>query len=46
MVLKPEPRTAVLVKERVQEALHSGTLSESEEQSMREFNRDLERYLR
>jgi triphosphoribosyl-dephospho-CoA synthetase len=45
-MLKPEPHTAVLIKERVQEVLQSGSLSEPEEESMREFDRDLERYLR
>ena len=46
MSLKPEPHTAVLVQERVQEALHSGKLSQPEQQAMQEFDRDLERYLR
>lgn len=46
MGLKPEPRAAVLVKERVQEVLHSGSLSEPEKEAMREFDRDLDRYLR
>ena len=46
MSLKPEPHTAVLVQERVQEALHSGKLSPTEKQAMQEFDRDLERYLR
>jgi len=46
MALKPEPHTAVLVQERVQEALHSGKLSEHDRQAMQEFDRDLERYLR
>jgi triphosphoribosyl-dephospho-CoA synthetase len=46
MGLKPSPRTAVLVKERVQEVLHSESLSESEKEAMREFDRDLERYLK
>jgi triphosphoribosyl-dephospho-CoA synthetase len=45
MGLKPAPHTAVLVKERVQEALHSGKLSPAEQTAMREFDRDLERYL-
>jgi triphosphoribosyl-dephospho-CoA synthetase len=46
MGLKPGPHTAVLVKERVQEILHSGSLSEPEVEAMREFDRDLERYLK
>jgi len=46
MSLKPGPHTAVLVQERVQEALHSGKLSPTEKQAMKEFDRDLERYLR
>ncbi|QSG06416.1 hypothetical protein [Halapricum desulfuricans] len=46
MSLKPAPRAAVLVKERVQEALHSGKLSEPDAQVLEEFDRDLERYLR
>ena len=44
-MLKPEPQAAVLVKERVQEVLHSGKLSEPEKEAMRDFDRDLERYL-
>jgi len=46
MALKPDPHAAVLVQERVQEVLHSGKLSEHDRQAMREFDRDLERYLR
>jgi triphosphoribosyl-dephospho-CoA synthetase len=46
MSLKPEPHTVVLVQERIQEALHSGKLSTHEKQAMKEFDRDLERYLR
>ena len=45
MALKPVPQTAVLVQERVQEALHSGKLSTQEKVAMREFDRDLEHYL-
>jgi triphosphoribosyl-dephospho-CoA synthetase len=45
MSLKPGARTAVLVQERVQEILHSGSLSEPEEQAMKEFDRDLDQYL-
>lgn len=46
MALKPEPHTAVLVQERIQEVLHSRKLSEHDRQAMQEFDRDLERYLR
>jgi triphosphoribosyl-dephospho-CoA synthetase len=46
MALKPEPHTAVLVQERVQEALHSGNLSTHEQQEMERFYNDLERYLK
>jgi|GEM_PF-2702821 len=46
MALKPDPHAATLVKERVQEVLHNGKLSEPEEIAMREFDRDLEQYLR
>ena len=45
MSLKPEPHTAVLVQERIQETLHSGKLSKPEQQAMKEFDRDLEQYL-
>ena len=46
MSLKPEPHTAVLVQERVQEVLHSGGLSTPDQLALQEFDRDLERYLR
>jgi len=46
MVLKPSKRQAVLVQERVQEALHSDRLPEAEKESLRAFNDDLEHYLR
>jgi len=45
MSLKPEPHTAVLVKERIQETLPSGKLSDSERVALEEFDRDLEHYL-
>ena len=45
MALKPEPTTAVLVQERVQEVLHSGKLDEMEKEALNQFSRDLERYL-
>jgi hypothetical protein len=46
MVLKPTKTQAVLVQERIQEALHSDRLPEVEKESLRDFNADLERYLR
>jgi len=46
MALKPDRHTAVLVQERVREALHGGKLSSHEQAALREFDRDLEYYLR
>lgn len=46
MGLKPSPRQAVVLQERVQEALHSDRLPAEEKQLMEEFDADLERYLR
>jgi hypothetical protein len=46
MALKPEPTTAVLVQERIQEVLHTGKLDEAESEAMRSFHDDLEQYLR
>jgi len=45
MALKPDPHTAVLVKERVQEVLHGGNLATHEQIALEEFDRDLEHYL-
>lgn len=46
MALKPSKQQAVLVQERVREALHSDRLPESEKECLREFDADLEHYLR
>ncbi|WP_229125928.1 hypothetical protein [Halapricum desulfuricans] len=46
MALKPGPRTAALVKERVQEVLHNGKLSPPEQEAMANFDADLEHYLK
>jgi hypothetical protein len=46
MGLKPSPRQAVILQERVQEALQSDRLPAEEKQLMEEFDADLERYLR
>lgn len=45
MSLKPGKHAAVLVQERIEEALHSGKLSPPEKEELREFDDDLERYL-
>ena len=45
MALKPSPRVAALVQERVQEALHSGSLEYADYLALREFDQALERYL-
>ena len=45
MVLKPSPRVAVLLQERVQEALEHGGLEYADHMALREFQQDLERYL-
>jgi hypothetical protein len=46
MALKPNKRQAVLLQERIQEALHSNRLPELEATELQEFNDDLEEYLR
>lgn len=46
MGLKPSKRQAVLVQERVQEAIHDDRLPDSERALLESFNTDLERYLR
>mgnify|MGYP006279984237 FL=1 len=46
MALKPAPHTAALVQERIQEAIHSGKLSAPEQEAMKDFDADLEHYLR
>jgi len=46
MVLKPTPQQAVLVQERVQEAIHSHRLPAVEEEALREFNTALDSYLK
>ena len=45
MALKPSPRVAALVQERVQEALHGESLEYADYMALRKFDRDLERYL-
>jgi len=45
MVLKPTPRQTIIVQERVQEALHSDRLPREEQELLREFDADLDRYL-
>jgi hypothetical protein len=46
MGLKPSPRQAIIVQERVQEALHSDRLPNEEKQLLEEFDANLERYLK
>lgn len=46
MGLKPSKWQAVLVQERVQEAIHDNRLPDDERALLEEFNTDLERYLR
>ncbi|QLG60502.1 hypothetical protein [Halorarum salinum] len=46
MALKPNKRQAVLLQERIQEALHNSRLPEGEKAELREFNADLKHYLR
>lgn len=46
MGLKPSPRKAVILQERVQEAIHSDRLPKEEKELMKELDADLERYLR
>jgi hypothetical protein len=45
MGLKPSPRQAAILQERVQEAISSDRLPFDEKELMREFDADLERYL-
>ena len=45
MGLKPSPRQAVILQERVHEVLHNDQLPSEEKELMREFDADLERYL-
>ena len=45
MGLKPTPRQAVIIQERIQEALHSDRLPPEEKAIIREFDADLDRYL-
>jgi len=45
MALKPSPRVAVLLQDRVQEALERGGLEYADHMALRKFNQDLERYL-
>jgi len=46
MGLKPSPRQAVIIQERVKEALHSDRLPREEQELLQEFDADLNRYLR
>lgn len=46
MGLKPSPRQAVILQERVQEAIHNDRLSDEEQELMEEFDADIEHYLR
>lgn len=45
MVLKPSPRVAALIDERVAEALHDESLEYADHMALREFQQDLKRYL-
>ena len=45
MVLKPTQQQAVLLQERIQEAIHSNRLPKAEESELREFNKAIEHYL-
>lgn len=46
MGLKPTPRQAVILQERVQEALHSDRLPQEEKALMEELDSDIDRYLK
>jgi hypothetical protein len=46
MVLKPTPRQAVLLQERVKESINSNRLSKNEEEIMRKLNVNIEKYLK
>lgn len=45
MGLKPTPRQATIVQERVREAVESGRLPADEQQIMEDFDTSLEHYL-
>jgi hypothetical protein len=46
MGLKPSPRQAVILQERVKEAIHSDRLPAEEKQLMEDLDADLDRYLK
>lgn len=46
MGLKPSPRQAVILQERVREAISSDRLPRDEKELMRDLDADLEHYLR
>lgn len=46
MGLKPTPRQATIVQERVREAVESGRLPADEQEMMEDFDTSLENYLK
>lgn len=45
MGLKPSPRQAVIIQERIQEAIQDDRLPREEQELLREFGDDLDHYL-
>lgn len=45
MVLKPSPRVAALLEERITEVLQDDSLEYPDHMALKEFRQDLERYL-
>ena len=45
MGLKPSPRQAVIIQERIQEAIQDDRLPREEQELLRDFDTNLDRYL-
>jgi hypothetical protein len=45
MALKPSPRQAVIIQERIQEAIQDDRLPREEQELLRDFDTNLDRYL-
>lgn len=45
MALKPSPRQAVIIQERIQEAIQDDRLPREEQELLRDFDTNLNRYL-